>query len=86
MSKLSILQHRLSGKNRNTEESIMTDAIAWLCRVVGKSKNSRYRTLISEVAKTTENSKIEKFAEKQLDLFEDEGVPQFLAYSKSSSE
>lgn len=69
-------------KYRNTDDRIMADAIAWLCKVVGKSKNSRYQTLISEVSKISENSKIERYAEKQLDLFEDENVPQFLEYSQ----
>lgn len=71
-------------KYKNTDDHIMVDAIAWLCKVVGKSRNPRYQTLISEVSKTTENSKIEKYAEIQLDLFEDKNVPQFLEYSQSS--
>jgi hypothetical protein len=76
---------RVIWKYRNTDDDKMIDAIAWLCKVVGKSRNSRYQTLISEVAKTTENSKIERYAEKQLDYFEDEDVPQFLEYSQSAS-
>lgn len=49
-------------KRRNTEDSYTEDAIAWLCKVLGKHSNPRYKMLMKEVAETSTSSKIRKYA------------------------
>ena len=56
-------------QERNSPDEIQADGIAWLCKVLGKSRKARYKTLLTEVAQVSESRKIRRHAEKSLALF-----------------
>ncbi|TVT68372.1 MAG: hypothetical protein FHP92_20160 [Denitromonas halophila] len=62
-----------SSEDRNT-----IDAIAWFCRVLEKSNNSRYRDLLEAVSVQAESSKIRKYARSGFELLPDVNVVQFV--------
>lgn len=53
---------------RNSQDPIMADSVAWLCRFIGDSKNPRYYNLMKQLVGSTENKKILKYAKKSLSL------------------
>lgn len=49
-------------QRRNAEDRYTEDAIAWLCKTIGKHGNPRYKKILEEVAETSTSSKIRKYA------------------------
>ncbi len=60
-----------------TRDKLMQDAKAWLCRIIGESRNSRYYSIIKDIAKHSESSKIRKYATKALKNIEESNINQY---------
>ncbi|TVO59043.1 hypothetical protein [Denitromonas halophila] len=63
---------------KSTEDRNTIDAIAWFCRVLEKSSNSRYRDLLEMVSVQAESSKVRKYARSAFELLPDVDVVQFV--------
>ena len=64
--------------DKNTEDPYTVDALSWLCKVLAKSNNSRYRSLLQNVANVAGESKLRKYAASSLNLLPTEETEQFL--------
>jgi hypothetical protein len=60
---LDLLAQKL-WQQRGATERNMVDAIAWICRVINKSKNGRYHELLTTLALNPQSSKLRKWARK----------------------
>ncbi|WP_196138210.1 hypothetical protein [Aliikangiella sp. G2MR2-5] len=67
---------------KDTQSPYNVDAISWLCKVLGKSHNSRYRTLLENVARMANSNKLRKYAKSSLDLLPETKVEQFSVVNK----
>jgi hypothetical protein len=56
------------GYNTRLTNSVHVDAMAWLCKAIGASGNSEYKTFLTTIANQTHNSKIRKYALKSAQL------------------
>lgn len=48
--------------NQQTEDSDFADSLAWLCKVLSKSQNGRYKEMLSTLAQKPLHSKITRYA------------------------
>ncbi|MCA1794203.1 MAG: hypothetical protein LC660_10115 [Desulfobacteraceae bacterium] len=46
----------------------MTDALAWMCKALGRSGNSKYRSVLTEVIENSTSEKLKKHARKSLSM------------------
>lgn len=53
-----------------TDDSYYIDALAFLCKSLGLSRNSKYRDILIEVANNTPNKKLAKYAERSVQYFD----------------
>jgi len=56
----------LKGYKKSSSDRHHTDAMAWFCNVLGRSKQSRYSTTLEKVANSDTNRKLKKYAAKNL--------------------
>ena len=63
---------------RKAENTYTADGVAWLCKVLGKSKKPRYRDLLSKLQQKQFNSKIRRHSKASLKLLPMEDIEQFL--------
>ena len=56
----------LAGYKTNLDDRYHVDAMAWLCKLLGYSKNKDYVDTLEIIANETENKKIRKYATKML--------------------
>ena len=54
-------------KDRNSEDGHTIDATSWLCKVIAKSGNGRYKQHLHNIAETTSSKKLRKYALQSLD-------------------
>lgn len=59
-------QELLKGYAIKSRDSHHIDAMAWLCNVLGRSKESRYAATLRRVAQQSPNAKLKKYADKNL--------------------
>ncbi|GAA4364166.1 hypothetical protein [Kangiella marina] len=64
-------------EERNTEKSYMADGAAWLCKVLAKSQNSRYKSFLKEVSVTAATSKLKGHAENSFELLVEDNSQQY---------
>jgi len=64
-------------RNKSVDERLVTDATAWWCKVLGKSKNPRYRSLLEHVSVHAAAAKLRKYAKLSLEQIPWTDVPQF---------
>ena len=64
-------------RDRNTEDRFEIDALSWLCKVLAKSGDARYRSLLAKVANAADSAKLRKYARVSLDQLPATDVPQF---------
>lgn len=57
----------LNGYNEYVRDRHHVDAIAWMCKVLGASGDSRYRETLATVAERATDRKIKKYAQQALD-------------------
>ena len=62
---------------RETEDRHKIDALAWACRLLGKSGTTRYKTVLSEVADKASHPKVRSYAKKALGQIGEGHDPQF---------
>jgi len=63
--------------NQQVDDRIITDATAWWCKVLGKSRNPRYRNLLEHVSNKATASKLRKYARLSLAQLPVTDVSQF---------
>ncbi|BCD99742.1 hypothetical protein [Marinagarivorans cellulosilyticus] len=51
---------------KNTKDKLMTDALAWLCKYIGASKNPRYRSFLESLEASLKRGKLKKYAKSAL--------------------
>lgn len=56
----------LNNFNNQTADANHSDAMAWICKALAKSGDPRFVTTLSTVAKTANNRKVRRYAEKSL--------------------
>lgn len=56
----------LKGFNDNARDRNHVDAMAWMCKVLGASGNSKYRKALTTVSKEAKNRKLRGYAQKSL--------------------
>ena len=59
----------LQGYNAHPDDKYHADAMAWLCKILGNSKDNRYMSTVQEVLDHTKSSKIKKHAAKAIRSF-----------------
>ena len=64
----------------NTDDHYLADSVAWLCKGIGKSGNSRYLTIMQDVANNAQNERIRNYAKKQIKLLHGGNAPQYISY------
>lgn len=74
---LDIVAKRL-WDSRDIEVSPLDDAFAWLCKGIGESGNSRYRTIMQNLAENAKNEKIKSYANKQIELLKNGNEQQYI--------
>ncbi|HIJ78954.1 MAG: DUF2846 domain-containing protein [Desulfobulbaceae bacterium] len=52
----------LNGYNENTNSKLQIDAMAWLCKAIGRSGQKKYLSTLQQVANATNSSKLKKYA------------------------
>ena len=52
--------------SKNTEDQLLGDAMAWLCKSIGESQNSRYRIIMEDISVKAKNEKITRYCKDQL--------------------
>jgi len=67
-------------ESKDTKDNTLGDAIAWLCKGIGKSKKSRYRDFMQEVAEQAENAKVKKYSGIQVKLLISGEEDMYLSY------
>jgi hypothetical protein len=50
--------------NTNPKSETYSDAMAWICKALGNSNNGRYKALLEQVAKTSENRRQHKHCDR----------------------
>ena len=58
----------LRGYEQRTRDRHYIDAMAWLCNVLGRSRQNRYKDTLYEVSKNTRNRKLRSYAKKNYNL------------------
>lgn len=53
---------------KDNGDSRMVDAVAWLCKYIGASADSRYYSFLETLLNSTDNKKILKYAKGALSL------------------
>jgi len=56
----------------------MADALAWLCKILGKSGDGRYKQILSEVSNTAVNEKLRKYAGKAANNLQETNEKRFV--------
>ena len=46
---------------KDTQDKLMTDALAWLCNYIGRSKNPRYRSYLKSLDGSLKRGKLKKY-------------------------
>ena len=59
----------LRGYNANLKDKQHVDAMAWLCKILGRSGQNKYMATVQEVIDRTRNDKIKKHAKKSIRSF-----------------
>ena len=70
-------------QERNAKNQLTVDAMAWLCRVLAKSGNSRYRALLESISSDAAEKKLRKHALKSAKILPSSDVDQFIPMSNS---
>lgn len=68
--------------DKETDDPYVVDALAWLCKTLSKSNNSRYRSLLQNIANEASSKKLRKHAKENLDLLPATEVEQFMPNGK----
>ena len=63
---------------KKNEDPYVIDAVSWLCKVLAKSNNSRYRSILQNIATEANENKLRKHAKNSLDLLPVTDVDQFI--------
>lgn len=63
---------------RSSENAYTADGVAWLCKVLGKSKNPRYRHLLSQLQQKQFSRKIRRHSKASLKLLSMDETEQFM--------
>lgn len=63
---LDVLAEKLLQTYNDTSQ-IGVDALAWACKALGQSGNTRYRNVLKTVIKNAKHSKVRKYAKQSLD-------------------
>jgi TolB-like protein len=58
----------LRGYEQRTRDRQYIDAMAWLCNVLGRSRQNKYKDTLYEVSKNTRNRKLRSYAKKNYNL------------------
>lgn len=74
---LDVLAQKLWDE-RVLKKSIEVDYLAWICKILGKSGNPRYRTLLRDISESAEIRKLKKYAKANLDILPQENLVQFV--------
>jgi TolB-like protein len=61
-----VSEELLKGYNINVRDKNHVDAMAWLCNVLGASRQTGYKATLEEVARETRSRKLKKYAKKNL--------------------
>ncbi|WP_298772639.1 hypothetical protein [uncultured Shewanella sp.] len=64
--------------NKNTDDRYLADSLAWLCKVLGRSQNGRYKVFMETLANSDAHKKIIKYARgpaKNLPLVDNKFTP-----------
>ena len=64
-------------KERNHKDRYMTDGVAWLCKIIGQSQNSRYKTLLETLLKSNTSNIKKSHIRNSLEALVDSNSPQF---------
>lgn len=67
-------------ENYNTHDKYMANALAWFCKVIGKSRNSRYESMLG-IVKRSKSDKMRRYAKSSLKLLSGKETEQYV-YSK----
>lgn len=59
----------LKGYNRDLGDKNHVDAMAWLCKILGRSRDNRYLATVQEVVERTDSRKIRRHAQKSITYF-----------------
>lgn len=78
---LDLFAEKIWGE-KSTEDPYVVDALSWLCKVLSKSNNSRYRSLLQDIADEASAKKLRKYAENSVDLLPATEVEQFIPGGK----
>lgn len=62
---------------RDAEDDVMVDAMAWFCRVLGQSGDGRYKSLLDDVAEKAATRKLRRYAESAKKIMPLDDVEQF---------
>lgn len=64
---LDVIAEKLTLEN-NKQSSQNEDTIAWLIKVIGKSSNTKYLTLLEHINQTTNSKKIKKYSDQSIKM------------------
>lgn len=64
-------------RERGTGDKRLVDTLSWVCKVLGQSQNSRYKTVLQAIASEASDKKLRKYAQSSLALLPDEATMQF---------
>ena len=56
----------LDNLNTSTDDKLMTDALAWMCKALGNSGKTKYRATLTEVIEKTTSGKLKKYAKQSI--------------------
>lgn len=65
-------------EERNTEKSYMADGAAWLCKILAKSQNNRYKSFLKEISVTAQTSKLKGYAEDSFEALVEDDSKQYV--------
>ncbi|WP_444997732.1 hypothetical protein [Aliikangiella sp. IMCC44359] len=68
--------------NRYVNDNYTVDALAWLCKVIIKHKNPRYKDLLKKVADEARSRKLRRYAKRALESLPSHEVEQFIPTKK----
>jgi len=70
-------------RDMNSDEGV--DSLAWICRLLGQSEDSRYKKILSFVQKNSETSKLRRYAKKALKDLSKDKKEQFIPEGMTAS-
>ena len=64
-------------KEKNSQDRYTVDAAAWLCKILGKSEDPRYRLFLQKISQNKKGKKLGNYAQSSLKQLPDVEVDQF---------